>query len=110
MLGLGGNLPGTTVRYTLLMEQDLALSVSPLLARERAEGVFAAGLTRRPVLSGSITASDGEMARLDSRIPVREVLTCQRVERIATRMCHAIELPCIALSDAERAHTPIGKH
>jgi hypothetical protein len=24
-------------------------------------------------------------------------------------MCHAIELPCIALSDAERAHTPIGK-
>jgi hypothetical protein len=43
VLGLGGDLPGNTVRYTLLMEQDLALSVSPLLAaaREKASGLLA---------------------------------------------------------------------
>lgn len=43
VLGLGGDLPGNTVRYTLLMEQDLALSVSPRLAeaREKANSLLA---------------------------------------------------------------------
>jgi len=37
VLGLGNDLPGNTVRYTLLMEQDLALSASPVLADARAK-------------------------------------------------------------------------
>jgi hypothetical protein len=37
VLGLGSDLPGNTVRYMLLMEQDLALSASPLLADARAK-------------------------------------------------------------------------
>ena len=36
---------------------------------------------------------------------MREMLACQRVEKIATRMGHAIELPSIALRETERAHT-----
>ena len=39
-----------------------------------------------------------------------EVLACQRVARTATRMCHAVDLPGVVGSDAERARTPIGGH
>jgi hypothetical protein len=35
VLGLGNDLPGNTVRYMLLMEQDLALTASPLIADAR---------------------------------------------------------------------------
>lgn len=35
VIGLGSDLPGNTVRYTLLMEEDLGLSASPLLADAR---------------------------------------------------------------------------
>jgi hypothetical protein len=35
VLGLGNDLPGNTVRYTLLMEEDLALTASPLIADAR---------------------------------------------------------------------------
>ena len=37
VLGLGSDLPGNTIRYTLLMEQDLALTQSPLIADARAK-------------------------------------------------------------------------
>ena len=37
VLGLGSDLPGSTIRYTLLTEQDLALTASPLIADARAK-------------------------------------------------------------------------
>ena len=37
VLGLGNDLPGNAIRYTLLMEQDLALTTSPLIADARAK-------------------------------------------------------------------------
>jgi len=45
VLGLGSDLAGNTVRYTLLMEEDLGLSASPLLAdaRTKASVLLAGG-------------------------------------------------------------------
>ena len=37
VLGLGSDLPGSTIRYTLLTEQDLALTASPLIADARSK-------------------------------------------------------------------------